>query len=300
MHHPLRHLLPLVSLCLTLAAAPVIQETGNKIIFRQTGVKQPLTIIFASDLHLGETDDRDQAYRDNYLRLAQCRQSPDRLPQIIAKAQKADLLILGGDILSFPSLANLDFILKNLAGCTTPWRFVNGNHDWHFEGLPGTETALRDEWSRQRLAPLYQNHDPLMSTLTLKGLKIIFIDNGTGEILPQQLDFFRRETADGIPAVLVTHIPLFVPGRGLDYCCGHPDWNAAHDPHWQIERRPRWPENGHSQTTLDFCNAVWNAPALIGVVAGHTHVRSTDLYKGKIQLTAPFGGRGEYLELIFR
>lgn len=279
------------------SASPAILETGDKIRILDVGLASQLKIVFGADLHLAEVDARDDEYHDNYKRMAQYKGNPDALPRMIERARQADLFVLGGDILSFPSLANMDLLLNSLKELDKPWVFINGNHDWHFEGLPGTETALRAEWSANRLAPLYQGKNPHASSLDIKGVKLLFLDNGTGEILPEQLEFFRKEIADGKPAILMIHIPLYVPGRGLDFACGHPDWNADHDPHWQIERRPQWPVEGHNKTTLDFCQEVWAAQNLLGIFAGHTHVRSTDFYKGKFQIVAPWGSKGDFLEI---
>ena len=180
-----------------------------------------------------------------------------------------------------------------------PWLYTAGNHDWHYEGLPGTETALRKEWTRRRLLPLYQGHNPLAYSVRTNGLEILMIDNSTNEILPEQLAFFREKAASGAPLLLVMHVPVYVPGRDIFFSCGNPDWRAENDPYWQIERRPRWPENGHSETTMAFCRELFSLKRPPVVLAGHTHRFSMDCFRGVIQLVTPRNSTGEYLDLHF-
>ena len=56
-----------------------------------------------------------------------------------------------------------------------------------------------------------------------------------------------------------------------DAAIGHPEWGARTDPYYLIERRPQWPEEGPSATTLAFREEVFAAPNLLGVFAGHEH-----------------------------
>lgn len=285
--------------CLGLLAEPYVLENGDKIRVRGLGLKRQVKIIFGADTHFSEADERDAEYIDNYKRMANFKPAADCLEKIVAKAANADLLVLGGDIISFPTAANVDKILDATKSLSCQWAYITGNHDWHFEGLPGTEAQLRSEWIEKRLKPLYNGRDPLAFALDIKGLKVLCVDNGTHEILPEQLDFLKKELADGKPAVLALHIPLYVPGHGLDFGCGHPDWNEAHDPHAKIEGRLPWPKEGHTQTTKDFCETVWSSPNILGVIAGHTHVRTTDFYRGKFQVVAPRGANGDCLSVTF-
>ncbi|MBR5680245.1 MAG: metallophosphoesterase, partial [Clostridia bacterium] len=134
--------------------------------------------------------------------------------------------------------------------------------------------------------PLYNGNDPLQYAYEVNGIKVIMIDNSVYEILPGQLEFIRRELADGKPAILGCHIPLYLPLPGknvVGYGCGHPDWCAATDPYWQIERRERWHEQGQSRETFDFHREILQAENLLGIVAGHTHRFCIDCFGGKFQ-----------------
>ena len=55
-----------------------------------------------------------------------------------------------------------------------------------------------------------------------------------------------------MPLVLLVLIPMYAPGKGISFGCGNPNWNASNDRNYKLEKRPRWPEDGHSKTHLIF------------------------------------------------
>ena len=59
--------------------------------------------------------------------------------------------------------AAVEWARARLEASGVPYLYVAGNHDWHYEGLPGAEAALRAEWAEKRLKPLYQGRHPLMA-----------------------------------------------------------------------------------------------------------------------------------------
>jgi len=144
-----------------------------------------------------------------------------------AKKMKVDFLALVGDIVSFPSEAGVEYVKRRLDESGLNWMYISGNHDWHYEGLPGTEMALRAEWTKKRLTPLYQGADPMMASRVVNGIRFVFIDNSLYEILPEQLAFWKQEAAKGEPVALMMHIPLYMPGYGpREAGCAHPEWGA--------------------------------------------------------------------------
>jgi hypothetical protein len=95
------------------------------------------------------------------------------------------------------------------------------------------------------------------------------------------------------------HIPLYAPGRTMGYGCGHPDWTAANDKNFEIERRPRWPQSGHRKTTMDFHQEVFQAPNILGILAGHVHRYSLDVLNGIPQVTTDSNATGAWLDVNF-
>lgn len=284
---------------------------GESLRFTAPSLVGSVRFMVVGDTHLTMDDARGEPFRQYSGRMAAGYRKalhfrthrPIETPQgfefALAEAKRlnVDFLALVGDIVSFPTEAGVEYLMKRLTESGLNWMYIAGNHDWHYEGLPGTEMALRDEWTRKRLAPLYQGAHPLMASRVVKGVRFVFIDNSTYEILPEQLEFWKTEAAKGEPVALCMHIPLYMPGYGpREAGCGHPEWGAKVDPHWQIERRPQWPER-HSETTMAFREAVISAPNLLGVFAGHVHREMFAFDRGKIQCVTPSNYDGSYLDV---
>ena len=278
---------------------PVFSMDGNKISLLHTGLKKTRILVLA-DSHLTVDDERGEPYKDYSRRMAQYfNQSIPNLEKITAAArkQKYDIILMLGDMVSFPTVKGIETLMEAVKPLDTPFAYIAGNHDWHYEGEEGTEIELRKKWCGKALAPLYQDHNPLCYNVIVNGLNIVMMDTSVYEILPEQLDFWRAQAKAGLPILLGCHIPLWMPGRSVGWGVGHPDWNAAHDKNWQIERRLRWPERGHSDTTKAFHKEVLAAPNLLGVVAGHVHRQCYDHYEGKFQVTSVATGVGGSLEI---
>ncbi|MBQ7404434.1 MAG: metallophosphoesterase [Lentisphaeria bacterium] len=252
------------------------------------GGKQAKFLVLG-DAHCKFDDDRGIPYQEYTNRMKRC--SPHFFPLVeeaIEKAEKEnyDAILMLGDFLSFPSIAGVEKFAEIFQSSKVPCLYTSGNHDWHFEGMSGSELELREKWTKELLAPLYGDRNPLFYAEIIRGFKIIMIDNSIYEILPEQLEFLKQELSDNIPAFLGCHIPLYVPGRDIFFGCGHPQWNAENDPYWEIERRPKWRTSGHTETTFEFHRTIMETPNLLGIFAGHTHKFSLDPLPGKFQAVA--------------
>ncbi|MDO5580623.1 MAG: metallophosphoesterase [Planctomycetia bacterium] len=286
----------------------------NRVRFYSDKIKKKTNILILSDTHLFMDDKRGESYRSFSARMAKaynktshyrtrkqtnpCESFAGTL-DYAAKSKTFDAIVVLGDLVSFPSEAGIDWACKKLNSCGVPWYYISGNHDWHYEGMPGSEKELRTEWTQKRLSPLYQGHDPMAYSVDLPGVRLILIDDSIYEILPEQLDFFKRQVREGVPMILMMHIPLYAPGRSVGFGCGHPDWNADHDLNWKIERRPQWPKNGHSDITMEFYRTVFTASNLAGIFTGHTHKQTLDVVNGKPQFAVTANAQGGFMTAEF-
>lgn len=275
---------------------------GQTVRIYSPSISEPVRILQISDSHLFLDDERGKDYLGNSDRMSHAynvtrhykngketnpivafKEIADSIPQ-----KNIDAIVLTGDILSFPSAAGVDYIKECLTPLNIPYYYIAGNHDWHFEGLPGTSRDLRDEWIEKRLKSLYPaGSDPLAYSAKVKGLKILMIDDSIYEILPKQVEFLEKELKPNEPTLIFMHIPLYAPGRSVGYGVGHPEWNASTDNNYEIERRPRWPKEGHTKTTFLFRNEILRASNILGVFTGHVHVQTLDVCDGKSLHTAP-------------
>ena len=279
-------------------------------IFTKSDIK-PTRIFHITDTHLALTDDRENPFRMYSERMGNayklnkhfetgeditCPQSFEKTLQK-AKDQKADFLALTGDIFSFPSEAAVEWAFQKLKETEIPFGYIAGNHDWHYEGMPGNSRSLRETWANERLKPMYQANNYLFAAYHVNGVKMVFIDNSTYEIEPEQLEFFRQQSGSGIPMVLFMHIPLYMPGRSLGYGCANPQWGEETDRGFEIERREKWRKGGHTQTTFSFYDEVFKAPNLIAVFAGHTHKPAIDVKNNIPQIVSGHNTTGYFTEI---
>lgn len=286
---------------------------ANQVRFFNAAIRERFRIMFIADTHLFIDDARGEPYQQYSGRMAKAYNqtkhfqtneptNPEKCFQetlSIAQKEGVSLVALIGDIMSFPSEAAVDWVSQQLKTAALPYVYTAGNHDWHYEGMAGSVTELRETWTKKRLSPLYQGGNPLMTVREINGVRFVVIDNSTFEILPEQLAFFQKEVATGKPLVLLVHIPLYAPERSTGFGCGHPNWNAKNDRSYQLERRPQWPEAGHSEVTFRFHKEVMNAPNLLGILAGHTHRQSLDVINGLPQIVTYPNATGGYLKVEF-
>ena len=285
----------------------------QKVSFFSDQIKSKIKVIHIADTHLFMDDERGAPFQKYSSRMAKAynetthfknrnKTNPNECFEktlAFAKEKKADLIALVGDIFSFPSELAIEWVLSKLNDVGIPFVFVAGNHDWHYEGMKGSLESLRDIWIKKRLLPLYQGNNPLMAAYDVKGVRFLAIDNSTYEINEKQLTFFNNQAKTGLPLVLMVHIPMYAPGKNISYGCGNPNWGASSDRNYKLERRPKWPEKGHSQTTFDFYNLVFSTPNLLGIFTGHIHKSSIEITNGKPQIVSDDNASGGYLEIDF-
>lgn len=283
---------------------------GSQIKIYVPNLKRAQKILFVADTHLTLEDQRDAKHQIYSSRMAGAHQKKkhfqssnpttptQEFERTLKQAEDYDLLVLGGDILNFPSIKAVEWLMEKLSPLKTPWRYVAGNHDWHFEGMEGSSENLRQHWIQERLLPLYQGEDPFNQSFVLgEQLQILLMDNSTYTIQKSQTEFLKKELAKGLPSLLFQHIPFYAKGRSVGFGCGHPEWGAASDKNYKIERRERWAEAGHSPTTFEYRNAAIAAPNLLATFAGHIHQYSFDLIQGLPQFVTKEHASGAHFSI---
>ena len=284
---------------------------GVHLRYRVPQVTQPVKIIQITDTHLWRDDERGEPYRQYSNRMARAYNQTrhfqtgdltnpeESFEQVLQMAQEkeADLVALTGDNFSFPSEAAVEWAMERLEQSGLEWMFTSGNHDWPYEGMPGSIHELRDTWIEKRLMDLYRGTDPMNTEFRIKEISIVGIDNATYDISDSQLAFFRNQVQQNRPMLLMMHIPLYAPGRSVWHGCGHPEWGAHSDPVYELEGREPWAVEGHSETTFSFRKEAFQAPNMLGVFVGHRHRYTTDMVHRTPQFVAPPNANGGYLEI---
>lgn len=272
----------------------IIVKSGN-VYYNLQSLESSFKVMFLSDTHFTVEDSLGYEYYDYSKRMGGFAVEPEnygisngREKALLvslerAKKDSVDLVILGGDIINFPSVASVDSVQNIMEQSGLKWEYISGNHDWHYEGEPGIANEQRARWINSNLNPLYQGQNPFFRSVILHGINFVLIDNSTNEIMEEQLAFLKGEIKKGLPIILSVHVPIYFPGQNIDYSCGNPNWNEEHDIYYKIERREPWPANGHTKVTYEFCDIVTSEPLIIGIFAGHTHEVAVDYYNDKIQ-----------------
>ena len=285
----------------------------EKVSFYSDAINEKIKIIHIADTHLYMDDDRGIPFLNYSNRMAKAynetihfktreKTNPKKSFEEaleFAKGLNADVITLVGDIFSFPSELAIEWVLSKIEATGIPYIYIAGNHDWHYEGMTGELGLLRDKWIEKRLMPLYQGNNPLMAAYDIKGIRFLAIDNSTYEINDEQLIFFSEQVASGLPLVLLIHIPMYAPGKKISFGCGNPFWGASTDLNFELERRPKWPENGHTKTTFEFYKKVFNSSNVMGIFAGHIHQNSIEIINGKPQIVSDDNANGAYLDIDF-
>ena len=275
------------------------------------GLKKSFCVLFLADTHFTVEDERGREFYKYSKRMGGEAVEPENygvgngrdraLEASLDKARKTncELVLLGGDIVNFPSLASVERLKKLLDSSGLNWMYISGNHDWHYEGELGKASDQREKWTNKHLKALYQGNSPMFCSQVIGGVNFVMIDNSIFEIIPEQLEFFQEQIQRGIPILLSVHIPLFQPGHGVDYGCGNPYWMRANDCYFEVERREPWSEKGCSKTTLQFRECVMCNPEVIGVYAGHMHDEAIDFFNGKLQYVVDANFNGEDVLIHF-
>lgn len=219
---------------------------------------------------------------------------------ISARAQELDLIALTGDIVDFPSQANVDAVLAGVEASGVPTLYTAGNHDWIFP--TDSENAKRTEsraagWTA--LERLYEG-EPAYEMRDIDGVRILAIDDSTYQIDEAQLEFTRKALADGLPTVILMHIPLSIPTlRGptlenKESATTQFSHLLVGDPAWDLNNPGRYGLHEDTSTTLDFVRLVTSAESLVAIFCGHLHfVHSDALSPHAVQYLGPPGYAGE-------
>ena len=320
-----KHLSVVVFLCCCMSAAaqaPALFKGIHSTIFEKQevirifsdAVREPVRIFVIADTHVFRTDEREDPYREYSARMSKAynqtrhfRTGADTDPEsslvevlALARKHKADAVAVLGDMVSFPTEAGVEWVKKTLDASGLPWYYTNGNHDWHYEGLPGTEMELRAEWTRRRLLPLYQGHEPALYSVEVKGVKLVFLDNAVYEITPEQARGLKQELRGRQPKLLLGHIAFYAPGYSAG-TVGNPAWGYETDKGYNWERRPRWPGGGFGPATYEAWKTVLKATRrnnLLATFSGHHHTRQESTVGTWHQFTVEANARGGYFEVI--
>ena len=286
----------------------IYSSTGPNINIYSTEVSDTVRLMVFADTHLWMSDEREEPYREYSARMAGAYHSVKHFqtgaqttPEEsfvatirLAQQRGVDAIAMLGDIVSYPSERGVEWVGEVLDTVAIPCYYTSGNHDWHYEGMEGSSESLREKWRGERLMSLFGDHDPDAYAVEVGDVRLLLVDDSNYKITPEQRDAVAAEVKSGKPFILLHHIPLYAPSRSVSFGIGHPDWSAASDKNYKIERREQWPAEGHTEVDYEFYDLATSAPNLLASIAGHVHSYGVDIIHGRPHYTVGANAQGAY------
>ena len=186
------------------------------------GLKKDFKILHFTDLHACALDEEEKAamepVRRDYIPPRQGlfgggRPYPSEaaLPALLRYGEEiaADLILMTGDIIDFPSEANLELLKSCIEGCSVPVLYITGNHDWSFADDYHTENAEKAYLTRVDAISGCVDHAAVYECDTVL---VCAVDSGLDRIRPETLNAYlsaaRRAREAGKALILALHVPV--------------------------------------------------------------------------------------------
>ena len=248
------------------------------------GLKKDFKILHFTDLHACALDEAEKAamepVRQDYIPPRQGlfgggRPYPSEaaLPALMAYGEEiaADLILMTGDIIDFPSEANLTLLKSCVDSCKVPVLYITGNHDWSFADDYHTENAEATYLTRVDAIAGCVDHAAVYECDTLVACAV---DSGLDRIRPETLEAYlaaaRRARETGKALILALHVPVHAETLVEDTVRV-----------WRQELTIGEGAFGKDDpATMAFYNAVAVESALAPdvVIAGHVHFNHEDVF----------------------
>ena len=265
------------------------------------GLEREYRYLFLSDTHIISLDGEESEQqlenalprRDTLFKDESGRTPEEVFPDWIAYAneQQVDGLLLGGDVIDFPSQGNLSFLEKNLEMLEMPYLYVPGNHDWTYPW-----EYMTDKGRQEYLAALspWMRGTPAAQVMENEELVFLGVDNSSNQIDPAAMDTVRSAMERGKPVIILQHVP-FATDRLVDTAAG-------------LWKNPVLLGKGvlggiyPNEVSQEYMNLVLGSGSPVkAVLAGHIHIGEQDsLTEGIVQYTAEAGYMGKGLLLIIK
>lgn len=275
----------------------------DETIIRIEGLARPVTLAHITDSHVCEADDRDPDATETARTIGEKfrNYSPTHEPMRIVfqnvlercLAARPDCFLLTGDMVHFPTWANIDAMAADLEATRVPYLYTPGNHDWQYPGKPWTD-AVRQEYYG-RFQGLTGGHCA-QQVHEVGTVRLLAIDNSMYQASPAQVAFLRHELAAGKPCLLCMHIPIYIPSLIPDVM---KRWNApivmAANEGWTEQTRAHWGVPGTGPSTQLFHDILTSEEAadVAGIFCGHIHIPHADGFgPGRYQYTPKPGYLG--------
>ena len=179
-----------------------------------SGLTKDYTFLYLSDTHMIKLDgnESDQITENALPRMQlfvdnKGVTSADRFPKWIdfANEREVDMMLLGGDMIDFPSDANLNILKENLFKLKMPYVYTLGNHDWTY---PWDYMTANGRETYRPLFDTFTNNSPAASITEYEELVILSVDNSSNQIDPEALTVVDEALSLKKPVIVIAHVPF--------------------------------------------------------------------------------------------
>jgi 3',5'-cyclic AMP phosphodiesterase CpdA len=187
-------------------------------------VSQKTRIVHISDSHLIVAEKSDETYfkkekerklffeREALARTGEVHYAEEKLAEAIEYAKSADLTIFTGDIIEFPTLANVKKMMEHFSALDN-YLYTFGNHDYMDYTLAESATEQYEKNISMFASEL--KNDLEIAVKEVNGIYVVTLDNSRFQFTQRQYDELKKLFDEGKEVILGMHIPLDTPALGI-------------------------------------------------------------------------------------
>ena len=271
------------------------RDIKESLVLEVSGLSRSVDLLYVTDTHAVLIDERDGDRRACAERERARITRPDPpassiLDSAVAsvRAGEVEVVVLGGDILHFPTVANLELLAASLEALGERGFFVMGNHDWLYPDEP------YDEETRAMRYPLFRSllgHEPAFRVLELDEVRLLGLDNSVYEVSDAQLELLANALRDGKPSLLFLHVPVLTPALAplvIEHKRAPIVMGASAV--WRKVTPEMWRATEPSAATRELCRLLVSpaSESILAILAGHLHFTHASEYRpGRRQFISP-------------
>lgn len=123
-----------------------------------------------------------------------------------ANEEEVDGVLLGGDIIDYPSEANLAYLKEQLKKFHMPYLYVLGNHDWTYPW------EYMTEYGKTAYRPLFEPYmkgNCAFQVQDFGEFLVVAVDNSGNQIDEEVLEEYEEVLEEGRPVIVMVHVPFY-------------------------------------------------------------------------------------------